>query len=73
MVAFIPGLAVKIEATCDDYKQLVAKSVTFSGDDLKQAESIQAGMQETQQDIQKNNEAIAKQQAALKQQQAQMT
>ena len=51
---------MKIEATCDDYKRLVAKSVTFIGDDLKQAESIQAGMHETQQDVQKNKEAIAK-------------
>jgi OmpA-OmpF porin, OOP family len=73
MAALIPGLAVKIDATPDDNKQLVAKSVTFSGEDLKKAEAIQAGLHETQQETQKNQEEIAKQQAELKQQQAQLT
>src|SRR6516164_1649977 len=42
MAALIPGLAVKVEATTDQQNQLVAESVSFKGDDLQQAQSIQA-------------------------------
>jgi outer membrane protein OmpA-like peptidoglycan-associated protein len=70
MAALIPGLAVKVEGTYNDQKQLEAKSVSFKGNDLEQAESIQAGLHETQVEAQKNKEELAKQQAALQQQQA---
>src|SRR6516165_9564898 len=44
MAALIPGLAVKVEGTYNDQKQLEAKTVSFKGDDLEQAQAMQAGM-----------------------------
>jgi outer membrane protein OmpA-like peptidoglycan-associated protein len=80
MAALIPGLTVDVEGTYDSNNQLVAKSVSFTGDDLEQAYSIQAGLHETKVQAQKNEEELAKQNAALKaqnealqQQQAQLT
>jgi len=65
MAALIPGLAVKVEGTYDDQKQLVAKSVSFKGNDLEQAQTVQAGMHETQVRSQQNKEELEKQNAAL--------
>jgi len=80
MAALIPGLAVKVEGTYNNQNQLVAKSVSFKGEDLEQAESIQAGLHETKVQAQKNEAELEKQNAALKaqnqalqQQQAQLT
>jgi OmpA-OmpF porin, OOP family len=73
MAALIPGLPVKVEGSYNDQKQLEAKSVSFKGNDLEQAESIQAGLHETKVEAQKSKEELEKQQAALKQQQAQLT
>ena len=72
MAALIPGLAVKVEGTYNDQNQLVANSVSFKGNDLEQAESIQAGMHETKVQAQQNKEELEKQNAALQQQQAQL-
>jgi len=68
MGALIPGLAVKVEGTYNDQKQLEAKSVAFKDDDLQQAEELakqQAALQqqqaqptEPQQKIAANNAAI---------------
>jgi OmpA-OmpF porin, OOP family len=73
MAALIPGLPVKVEGSYNDQKQLEAKSVSFKGNDLEQAESIQAGLHETKVEAQKSKEELEKQQAALKQQQAELT
>ena len=80
MAALIPGLSVKVEGTYNDQKQLVAKSVSFKGNDLEDAEKIEAGMHETKMQVQQNKEELEKQNAALKaqnealqQQQAQLT
>ncbi len=80
MAALIPGLAVKVEGNYNDQNQLVASSVSFKGDDLQQAQAIQAGMHETKVQTQQNEAELAKQNAALKaqndalqQQQAQLT
>lgn len=79
MAALIPGLSVKVEGTYDSNKELVAKKVRFKGNDLQQAEAIQAGMHETKMKTQENEEelarhkeALAQQQAHLQQQQAQL-
>jgi outer membrane protein OmpA-like peptidoglycan-associated protein len=86
MVALIPGLQITVEGTYDANKMLVAKSITFSGDDLERAYSIQAGLSETearskqnaeevakhQAELEKQNAALAAQNAALQQQQAQL-
>lgn len=80
MAALIPGLPVQVEGTMNDQNQLVAKSVKFKGDDLEQAQAIQAGVHETQkqtaqnqQELEQQNAALAAQNAALQQQQAQLT
>jgi outer membrane protein OmpA-like peptidoglycan-associated protein len=80
MAALLPGLQVKVEGTYDDQKQLIAKSVAFKGNDLEDAEKIEAGMHETKVQVQQNQAELEKQNAALKaqnetlqQQQAQLT
>ena len=73
MAALIPGLAVKVEASYTDQNQLVAKSVSFKGNDLQQAESIQAGMHETKAQVQQNKAELGKHNAALAQHQQQIT
>jgi len=69
MAALIPGLAVKVGGAYNDQNQLEAKSVSFKGDDLQRAESIQAGLHETQVQTQQNEEELQKQNAALQEQQ----
>lgn len=54
MAALIPGLAVKVKGSTNDQNQLVAETVRFTGDDLKQAQAIQAGMHETNQQVAAN-------------------
>jgi len=65
MAALIPGLPIQVEGTYDAQNQLVAKTVRFKGNDLEQAQAIQAGLAETQQQAQKNREELEKQNAAL--------
>ena len=80
MAALIPGLAVKVEGNYDEDHKLVASSVSFKGNDLEQAESIQAGLYETkvqtqqhQVELEQQNEALKAQNEALQKQQAQLT
>jgi OmpA-OmpF porin, OOP family len=70
MAALIPGLAVKVEGTYDNENQLVAKSVSFKGNDLERAKSIQAGMHETKEQAQQNRAELEKHNAELKAQNA---
>jgi outer membrane protein OmpA-like peptidoglycan-associated protein len=73
MAALVPGLAVKVEGAYNTDNQLVAKSVSFKGDDLAQAQAIQAGMHESEKKIQKSEEELAKANAELQAHQAQLT
>lgn len=80
MAALIPGLKVSVEGTTNDQQQLVASKVRFTGKDLQQAQSVQAGMHETavqtaknQEELQKQNEALQAQNEALKAQQEQLS
>jgi outer membrane protein OmpA-like peptidoglycan-associated protein len=80
MSALIPGLAVQVQGSYNAQNQLVADSVSFKGNDLEQAQSIQAGLHETQAQTQKNQAELAQQNAdlkaqneALQQQQAQLS
>src|SRR5205814_5978684 len=66
MAALIPGLAVKVEGTYNNDNQLVAKSVSFKGNDLERAKSIQAGLHETQGQAQQNKAELEQQNAELK-------
>ena len=73
MAALIPGLKVKVEGSYNDQKQLVATSVAFKGNDLQDAEKIEAGMHETKAELAKQSEALKAQNEALQQQQAKLT
>jgi OmpA-OmpF porin, OOP family len=73
MAALIPGLAVKVEGNFNNQNQLVAKVVKFKGNDLKQAESIQAGMHESQEELKKQQAELDQHYQALQAQQAQLT
>src|SRR5882724_3231111 len=79
MAALIPGLAVKVEGTYNDQGQLVATSVSFKGNDLDQAQKIEAGLHETKVQAQQNKAeleehkaVLEKQNVALQQQQQQI-
>ena len=65
MTALIPGLAVKVEGDYDEQNQLVAKSVSFKGNDLERAQSIQAGMHETKMQSEKHKAELEKHNAAI--------
>src|SRR5260370_32713501 len=76
MAALIPGLSIKVEGSYHD-GQLIAQKVRFKGNDLKQAEAIEAGMHETklqaqqnQEELEKHKAELAAQKKALKQQEA---
>ena len=73
MAALIPGLAVKVEGTYNEQSQLVAKSVSFKGNDLQDAQKIDAGMHETREQAAKNKAELEKHNVALQQQQEQIT
>jgi outer membrane protein OmpA-like peptidoglycan-associated protein len=68
MAALIPGLAVKVEGTYNDQSQLVAKSVSFKGNDLQQAQKIDAGLHETRAQAQQNKAELEKHKAELEKQ-----
>ena len=65
MAALVPGLAIRVEGIYNDRQELIARSVSFKGDDLQQAQSVQAGLHETQVRSRENKEELAKQNAAL--------
>jgi outer membrane protein OmpA-like peptidoglycan-associated protein len=69
MAALIPGLKVKVEGTRNETHQLVAKSVTFKGDDLKNAQSAEAATRQTREAQQAE---LDRQSAALKAQNEQL-
>lgn len=69
MAALIPGLAVKVEGTYNNENQLVAKSVSFKGNDLERAKSIQAGLHENKEQTQQQQAELEKHNADLQQHQ----
>ena len=80
MAALIPGLEIQVEGAYDSRNHLVATLVKFQGNDLERAQSIQAGLHETQVQARLNKEELEKQNAelkaqteALKRQQGQLT
>jgi outer membrane protein OmpA-like peptidoglycan-associated protein len=72
MAALIPGLQVQVEGSYNTKNQLVASSVKFKGNDLQDAQTIQAGLQPAKEQIQQSQEELAQQKAALERQQQEM-
>jgi OmpA-OmpF porin, OOP family len=68
MAALVPGLPIQVEGNMNAQNQLVATKIRFKGDDLEQAQAIQAGLAETSQQAQQNKEEIERQNAMLKEQ-----
>jgi outer membrane protein OmpA-like peptidoglycan-associated protein len=58
----IPGLKVSVDGTSQDPTHVLAKSITFDGDDLETAEMIQAGVSPTEQKVAANQRNIAENQ-----------
>lgn len=73
MAALVPGLPIKVEGTYNAQNQLVAETVRFKGNDLEQAQAIQAGLHETHEQGQQNREELERQNAALKAQNVALT
>jgi outer membrane protein OmpA-like peptidoglycan-associated protein len=72
MAALVPGLPVQVEGSYNAQNQLVATSVKFKGNDLEQAQSIQAGLQPAKEQIAQSQQELDQQRAALEQQQQAM-
>ena len=72
MAALIPGLQVQVEGSYNPQNQLVATSVKFKGNDLEDAQMIQAGLQPAKEQIQQSQEQLEQQKAALARQQQEM-
>jgi OOP family OmpA-OmpF porin len=79
MTALIPGLQVQVEGAYNAQNELVASSVKFKGNDLEDAQTIQAGLeptneqiQQTQAELDQQKAALARQQQAMQEQQQQM-
>jgi len=72
MAALIPGLQVQVQGTYNAQKQLVATSIKFKGNDLEDAQTIQAGLQPTKEQIQQTQQELAEQKAAMERQQQEM-
>ena len=54
----VPGLKVSVDGTSQDATHVLAKSITFDGDDLETAEMIQAGLSPTEQKVAANQRNI---------------
>ena len=72
MAALIPGLQVQVEGSYNAQNQLVASSVKFKGNDLEDAQTIQAGLQPAKEQIQQSQQELEQQKAALERQQRAM-
>jgi OOP family OmpA-OmpF porin len=73
MAALIPGLKIKLEGTYETQDRVVAKSISFKGDDLEHAQQIDAGLHETKAQVQQNTAELEKQKEALQQHEQQIT
>ena len=83
MAALVPGLKVKVEGVYNEQRQVLATKINFKGEDLEDAQKVQAGMhqlkvqnEQQQEELDRQNaelqaqkEALAKQQADLIEQQ----
>jgi outer membrane protein OmpA-like peptidoglycan-associated protein len=72
MTALIPGLQVQVEGTLNAQNELVASSVKFKGNDLDDAQTIQAGLQPAKEQIEQSQAELDQQKAALERQQQEM-
>jgi outer membrane protein OmpA-like peptidoglycan-associated protein len=72
MAALIPGLKVQVEGTYNETRQLVATSIKFKGDDLKNAQASEAATRATRKEVEEHSAELERQTAALKAQNEQL-
>ena len=72
MAALVPGLPIQVEGNYDDKNQLVATKIRFKGNDLEQAQAIQAGLAETRDQAAQNTADLEKQNAELQKHNAEL-
>jgi outer membrane protein OmpA-like peptidoglycan-associated protein len=79
MAVLIPGLKVKVEGVYNEHRQVLATKINFKGDDLEDAQKIQAGThphkvqnEQQQEDLDRQNAELQAQKEALEKQQAQL-
>ncbi len=72
MAALVPGLMVQVEGSYNAQNQLVATSIKFKGNDLEDAQTIQAGLQPAKEQIEQSQQELEAQKAALARQQQEM-
>lgn len=72
MAALIPGLPIQVEGSYNSENQLVAAKIRFKGNDLEQAQAIQAGLHETQQATAQNAAELEQQNAQLQAQKTEL-
>ena len=58
VTALMPGLKIQVDGIGDPQNRVVANTIRFSKDDLRQAEAIQAGLAPTQQAVETNQQNI---------------
>ena len=63
--ALIPGLKISVDGVRDEQSRVVAHKITFSGDDLRTAETIQAGLNPTPEGVEANKVQIASNQERI--------
>jgi OmpA-OmpF porin, OOP family len=61
----IPGLAVSVKGVADDKGQIQADQIRFNMDDLKMAQTVQAGMHPTKEQVAANQQGIEKNAAGV--------
>jgi OOP family OmpA-OmpF porin len=69
----IPGLKVSVDGVTDDQNRIVAKTITFDGNDLETAQMIQAGLHPTAEQVAANQQAIEGQKVELASQKQDIT
>jgi len=69
MASLIPGLQVQVEGAYNAQNQLVASSIKFKGNDLDDAQTVQAGLQPTKEQVEQTQQQLEQQKAALERQQ----
>jgi OmpA-OmpF porin, OOP family len=72
VTSLIPGLPVQVQGSYNAQNQLVADTVKFKGNDLKNAEDYQAGITPIEQQVQANQQQIQQSEQQLQQQQQQL-
>jgi len=71
--ALMPGLKVEAEGTSTSQNQMVAKTVKFSGNDLKRAQAMQAALAPTNQAVAKNAAGVEANKQAIGENREQIT